>query len=60
MHIQNHDHTHTCERSAPAPEGMGGRAALWIAAVIGLMLVLDATGVRVPVPAGAPVVTPSD
>lgn len=60
MHIQHHDHTPSGERPAPASEGMGGRAALWIAAAISLMLVLSATGVRVPVPTGAPIITPSD
>lgn len=60
MHIQHHDHTANRESPAPAPGGMGGRAALWVAAAIGLTLLLGATGVRVLVPAGVPVVTPSD
>ena len=61
MHMQNYDHTDTQKgRAAPVTEGMGGRAALWIATAIGLVLILNAVSSRVMGPVAMLAVSQSD
>ena len=47
-------------RRIPEALGLGLHAALWIAVAVGLALSLNTTGVRFPIAADVPAVTPSD
>ena len=61
MHLQNRNKAaSTGSRSAPSALGTVLHAALWIAVAVGLALSLNATGVRFPIAADVPAMTPSD
>ena len=66
MYIQDYQRPAAGETDPVAPvdtppdEGTGGRVILWVAMAICLALLLNATGIRFPISAETPIVTPSD